>query len=113
MPITSLGQVVPVLGPVLGFPGTVSRIPYPTIVARPVNSDATLNLSFGEAAVVLPDSTGGTWMSVADFLATPANLVGIDSPLSYFAGFAVREVKPVQASEEPKPETWRDRKPLF
>ena len=87
---TSFGQVIPVLGPVLGFPGTNSHLPFTTVVKRPVKSTATLNLAFGEAAVVVPDSTGGTWMSVKDFLKTVANVANV---AQYLAGFALREVK--------------------
>ena len=90
MPITSLGQVVPVLGVNLGSPGAVSKIPNPVIASRPVNSSATLNLYFGDAAVVVPDVIGGSWLSVTDFLKTQANLANL---AQYFAGFAVREVK--------------------
>ena len=90
MSIVSLGQTIPVLGLNLGFPGDASRIPNPVIVARPVNGSATLNLYFGDTAVVVPDSTGGTWLSVADFLKTQTNLSNL---LAYFAGIAHREVK--------------------
>ena len=91
MPVTSLGQVIPVLGPNLGFPGTVSRIPNPTIVSRPVNTGSTLNLNFGDGAVVISDTTGGTWKSVADFMTYGGGSAA--TALAAFAGFAVREVK--------------------
>ena len=91
MSITSLGQTIPVLGVNLGSPGVVSRIPNPTIVARPVNTGSTLNLNFGDAAVVISDSTGGTWKSVADYMANGGGTAA--TALANFAGFAVREVK--------------------
>ena len=91
MPITSLGQAIPVLGVNLGFPGDVSRIPNPVIVARPVNTGSILNLNFGDAAVVIPDTTGGTWKSVADFMANGGGSAA--TALANFAGFAKREVK--------------------
>jgi hypothetical protein len=91
MSITSLGQTIPVLGVNLGFPGAVSRIPNPVVVARPVNTGSTLNLNFGDPAVVISDTTGGTWKSVADFMANGGGSAA--TALSNFAGFAVREVK--------------------
>jgi len=85
----SFGQVIPVTGPNVGFPGAVSRIGERVIAARQVNENSTLNLHFGEAAVLIPDSEGGTWRSVKDYITAG----GIANIAAYFAGIAVREVK--------------------
>jgi hypothetical protein len=59
--------------------------------ARNVNSACTLNLNFGDTTVLIPDSTGGTWRSVADYIA--AATANIGNVLAYWAGIALREVK--------------------
>ena len=91
---TSLGSTIPVTGPYVGFPGTVSRAGERVIVSRPLAGPS--NLNFGDLAVLVGDSTGGKWQSVADFLATATNipLLGalIGNPGSAL-GIAVREVK--------------------
>ncbi len=92
MPQYSFGQVIGVTGPENGFQGTVSRFGERAIVARvfsPTNPNSKLN--FGDPAVVIPDTVGGHWNSVADFVAAAAANVGLVA--QYFAGFAVREVK--------------------
>src|ERR1017187_9715458 len=92
MPAYSFGQVIPVTGTGIGFPGTVTRQDGLRIAkARNVNSACTLNLNFGDATVVLPDSTGGTWRSVADYIT--ASSANIGSVLANWAGIAMREVK--------------------
>ena len=88
----SFGQVIPVTGPVLGFPGTVSRVGERIITARefvPVTS--TNNLNFGDPAVLVPNSSGGYWDSVADFVAAATSNIGLI--IAQFAGFAVHEVQ--------------------
>lgn len=87
---TSFGQVIPVLGPNLGFPGTVSRQGERVIAARQLLSTTANPLTFGAAAVIVPSATGGTYQSVADYVATIANVASL---YKTFAGFAVREVK--------------------
>jgi hypothetical protein len=91
MTLTSFGQVIGVTGPVLGFPGTISRQGERVVASRafaPLTS--TNNLNFGDPAVLIPTATGGTWDSVADFISTVSN-IGLVA--SYFAGMAVREVQ--------------------
>ena len=90
---TSFGQVISVLGPNIGFPGTVSRFGERVITARVfLPNTSTNNLNFGDPAILLPGAanSGGDWTSVADFVATTAN---IGKVYSQFAGMAVREVK--------------------
>lgn len=87
----SFGQVIPVLGPVLGFVGTVSRQGERVIASREVNPSATLNLNFGDPAVIIANATGGYYDSVADFIAAAASNVGLLA--KQWAGAAVREVK--------------------
>lgn len=92
MPAYSFGQVIPVTGTGIGFPGSVTRQDGLRISkARNVNSACTLNLNFGDTTVLIPDSTGGTWRSVADYIA--AATANIGNVLAYWAGIALREVK--------------------
>jgi hypothetical protein len=86
----SFGQVIPVTGPNIGFQGTVSRQGDRVIAARQVLAAAPHNINFGDPAVIIPDATGGTYESVADFVATVANIAKL---YLQFAGIAVREVK--------------------
>lgn len=89
---TSFGQVIGVTGPNNGFAGTVSRQGDRVITAREfVPFTATNNLNFGDPAVLLPSKTGGSWDSVADFVAHATANIGLVA--AQFAGFAVREVK--------------------
>lgn len=88
---TSFGKSIPVLGPNIGFDGSISRLGERVVAARQVYPQATKNLVFGNPAVIIPDSTGGTYDSVAGFIdRDPAN-AGLVA--STFAGAAVREVK--------------------
>ena len=88
---TSFGQVIGVTGPGIGFAGTVSRQGERVIAARVFNpTTSTNNLSFGDPAVLVGDATGGKWDSIADFVATVAN---IGKVAAQFAGMAVREVQ--------------------
>jgi hypothetical protein len=87
---TSFGQVIPVTGPNVGFPGAVSRVGSPIIVARQSDPTNLTNLSFGEPAVLIGDSAGGMWKSVAEYVADGGVAADITSK---FAGIAVREVK--------------------
>ena len=87
----SFGQVIPVTGPNLGFPGNISRFGDRVVKARPFAPlTSTNNLNFGDPAVLIPTTTGGAWTSVADFIATVAN---IGKLAKQFAGLAVRNVK--------------------
>lgn len=91
---TSLGSSIPVTGQYLGFPGTVSRSGERVITARP--NAGPSNINFGDLAVLVGDSTGGKWQSLADFLGTPANiptLAGSVGTPGSALGIAVRQVK--------------------
>lgn len=91
---TSFGQVIPVTGPNIGFPGNVSRFGERVIAARPVIATATKNLNFGDPAVLIPNSTANledSYDSVADFVAAAAANIGLVA--AYFAGMSVRNVK--------------------
>ena len=89
---TSFGQVIPVTGPNIGFPGTVSRVGERVITAREFTPyTSTNNLNFGDPAVIIPNATGGLYDSVADFVAHATSNIGLVA--SYFAGMAVREVQ--------------------
>lgn len=93
MPL-SFGQVIGVTGPVNGFQGTVSRFGDRVIVAREfVPYTTSNNLNFGDPAVLLPSvgNGGGSWDSVADFIAHATANIGLLAGL--YAGFAVREVQ--------------------
>lgn len=91
MTVASFGSVIPVLGPNIGFPGTPSRFGDRVITARLVSPTATLNLNFGDPAVIIPNATGGYFTSVADFIAAAATNAALVA--SQFAGMAVRNVK--------------------
>jgi len=82
------GGSIPVLALNLGYPGNVSRIGERVIHSRQVLSTTANPLNFGAGAVIVPDSTGGTVQSLADFINGGGNFVP-----SSFAGIAVRNVK--------------------
>jgi hypothetical protein len=88
----SFGQTIPVLGPNIGFQGTVSRFGERVIAAREfVPTTTTNNLNFGDPAVVIQNNSGGYFDSVADFIAAAQANVALLA--AQFAGVAVREVK--------------------
>lgn len=92
MTAISFGQVIPVLGPNIGFPGAVSRFGERVIAARAfVPHTVTNNLNFGDPAVTIPNQLGGYYDSVADFVAASAANIGLLA--TQWAGMAVREVK--------------------
>jgi len=92
----SFGQVIPVLGPNVGYTGNVSRMGNQrTIRSRPVLATTANPISFGAGVVELSYNTGstqpgGAYQSFADFLATATNAQYLPF---YFAGIAVRNVK--------------------
>jgi len=87
----SFGQSIAVTGAGVGFLGNVSRMGAKrTIRSRPVLSTTATNLPFGSGAVELSTTTGGTYQSLADFLATATNAQYLQQ---YFSGVAVRNVK--------------------
>ena len=82
------GTVIPVLSLNLGFPGNISRVGERVIHPRQVLPSTPNSLLFGQGAVIIPDSLGGTVQSIADYI----NGGGVFIP-SMFAGVAVRNVK--------------------
>lgn len=66
----SFGSVIPVTGLNVGFLGQVSRTGGgdPFIVAKFANSLNANNISFGDALMLLPDATGGTYRQAADWI---------------------------------------------
>jgi hypothetical protein len=84
----SFGGTIPVVGMYNGYPGTISRAGVNKIKARQVLSTTPTQLAFGESAVLVPDSLGGTWQSVKDFIAGSGTFTA-----AKLAGFALREVK--------------------
>jgi hypothetical protein len=84
----SFGGVIPVTALNLGFLGNVSRIGERVIAARQVLSTTPNPISFGQACVIIPDATGGTWQSISDFIAGAGTFTA-----PRFAGIAVRNVK--------------------
>lgn len=89
--MNTFGQAIPVNGPGNGSPGSPSRMGDRDIKSRNVSSTATAaGLPFGAGAVLLPNSTGGAWLSFADFLALNTNAALLPTQ---FAGIAVRNAK--------------------
>jgi hypothetical protein len=89
---TSFGQSISVLGPNIGFPGTISRQGERVVTAREfVPFNVANNLNFGDPAVSIPNQQGGFWTSVADFIAASQANIGLLA--TQWAGMAVREVK--------------------
>lgn len=90
----TFGQVIPVTGALSGFPGNRSRLTADDIVSsRPVSPTTATNLPFGSGAVLVSNSTGGYWQSLADYLGTATNAANL---LATFAGVAVRNIKTQQ-----------------
>jgi hypothetical protein len=90
----SFGQVIPVTGPNLGFPGTVSRFGERVIAARQLvqqSASGTFNLNFGDPAVLVENNSGGDFTSVADFINAATSNISLVA--AQFAGIAVREVQ--------------------
>jgi hypothetical protein len=87
-PITSFGGVIPVTSLNLGYPGNASRLGERVIAARQVLPATPNPIKFGDPVVIVADSLGGTYQSVADFIATPGTFTAVR-----FAGVAVRNVK--------------------
>jgi hypothetical protein len=89
------GKVIPVTGLDLGFPGSQTRTNAgeAAISARLANLDNVDNIPFGTTVYVIPDSTGGTVRSVAEWIADliVAGAGVLDE--SVLSGIAVKEVK--------------------
>jgi hypothetical protein len=86
--MSSFGGTIPVVALNLGFLGNVSRLGERVIAARQVLSTSTNPVSFGDAVVIVPDSTGGTYQNVKDYIAGGGTFTA-----AKFAGIAVRNVK--------------------
>lgn len=74
---TSFGTVIPVTGPNIGFPGTISRLGERVVKARQVLPTTPNNLSFGDVAMIAANqpgganSLGGFFQSLKDFMTAP------------------------------------------
>lgn len=75
-----------------GFPGAIARNAANIIAARQVKPTDTVPVYFGDAVVLNSDSAGGTYSSVAGFIANSGTFT-----LGIFGGFAIREVKSYEA----------------
>jgi hypothetical protein len=66
-----IGQVIPVVGTLTGFVGEVSRTGggNPLVVSKIANANNTNNITVGDALILMPDSTGGSYRQFADFIA--------------------------------------------
>ena len=61
---------------------------------KPVTSGTyTGNINFGDAVVLIGDSTGGTFAQAAAFIAAGGTFAMLSSGAALFAGFASRQVK--------------------
>lgn len=87
-PVVSFGGVIPVKALNLGFLGNVSRLGERVIAARQVLTTTPNPIYFGSPVIIVPDSTGGTYQSVSDFIAGAGAFTA-----AKFAGVAVRNVK--------------------
>ena len=89
------GQVIPVTGPLSGFPGTIGYAADVVTVAKTVLNGTPDNVNFGDAVVVVPISGGGdAIVNVYDYiLATASGGQGGTLTAAKFAGVAVRHVK--------------------
>jgi hypothetical protein len=90
----SFGQVIPVTGPNIGFVGSVSRLGERVITAREFvqqSGSGTYNLNFGDPAVLIPNTSGGYWDSVLDFVTAATSNIGLLA--TQWAGIAIREVQ--------------------
>jgi hypothetical protein len=85
--MANFGQTVPITGPLTGFPGKNSRMGKTGIASRQVLLTTPNPIPFGAPVVMIPDSLGGTYQSVADFI-----LGGGTFTAAKFAGIAVSEV---------------------
>lgn len=86
--MSSFGGVIPVTALNLGFLGNVSRLGERVIAARPVKANTPNPINFGDGVVIVPDATGGTYQSIADFIAGAGTFTATS-----LAGVAVRNVK--------------------
>lgn len=86
--MSSFGTVIPVTALNLGFLGNVSRLGERVIAARQVLSTTANPINFGDGVVIVPDSAGGTYQNIKDFI-----VAGGTFTAAKFAGVAVRNVK--------------------
>lgn len=91
MALNSFGVAIPVTGPNNGFVGSVTRLGDRGIMSKIVDSSASAaGIPFGSGIIELSNSTGGSLLSFADYLATIANVATIQQK---FSGIAVRNVQ--------------------
>ncbi len=88
------GQVVPVTGPLTGFPGKISRLGERVVRAAQVLSTTPNNINFGDPVVIIPTSGGGdTIVSVKDYVGTGTGQQSGTMTAAKLAGFAIAEVE--------------------
>ena len=91
--MNSFGQAIPVTGPNNGFPGSVTRMGDRGIISKIVSTSASAaGIPFGSGIVEISNSTGGAFLSFADFLATAVLATNLPTFQQQFAGIAVRNV---------------------
>jgi hypothetical protein len=87
------GQVIPVTGPYLGFPGKVTRLGKRGITARQVLATTPNNIPFGMPVVIIPTAGGGdTVVSVVDYVGTGSGQQSGTFTAAKLAGVAIAEV---------------------
>jgi hypothetical protein len=92
MALNSFGVAIPVTGPNNGFPGSVTRMGDRQIMAKPVDASASAaGIPFGAPVIEKPGTTGGTFLSVADYIAAAATNIALVQ--QNFVGIAVRNVQ--------------------
>ena len=92
MTVISFGQTIPVLGPNLGFPGTISRQGERVAPSRQFSPfNTSYNLNFGDPTVVIQNNSGGYNDSVADFIAAATANIGLVA--AQYAGIAIRNTQ--------------------
>ena len=92
--MNSFGVAIPVTGPNNGFPGSVTRMGDRQIISKVVDSTASAaGIPFGAGVIELSNSTGGSFISFADYLATAVLAANLPTFQQKFAGIAVRNVQ--------------------
>lgn len=86
--MTQFGSVIQVTGLNVGFPGNPSRTGDEVNAARQADPSNSHAISFGDALVLIGNSTGGTWRNVADYISQGGAFTA-----AKFSGVAIRNVK--------------------
>ena len=92
MALNSFGVAIPVTGPNLGFPGSITRMGDRGVMSKVVDASASAaGIPFGAPIIELSNSLGGSFLSVADYIAAAATNIALVQ--QKFAGIAVRNVQ--------------------